>query len=238
MTHKDIYTKFMIEYDKADITSSYPSLTKYEVATLLDKAYLALIAQKLTGNNARQVGFEGDNKAIEDVRPLITTSSIRVSAIQTGTNASNEIQFDIPEDMLYYINSNVDLLNPLSSVDKKAHMTSNVELVTHEVAQSFMNTNTNMPWITHPVLYIEGDSLHVLYDSYLNNTPTKLIVTYVAKPNKFALQNNQYDFNDSSIFQLNDTMAEELINLAIVFATRIVENPRLTTEVETRSLES
>ena len=238
MTHKDIYTKFMIEYDKADITSSYPSLTKYEVATLLDKAYLALIAQKLTGNNARQVGFEGDNKAIEDVRPLITTSSIRVSAIQTGTNASNEVEFDIPEDMLYYINSNVDLLNPLSSVDKKAHVTSNVELVTHEVAQSFMNTSTNMPWIIHPVLYIEGDSFHVLYDSYLNNTPTKLIVTYIVKPNKFALQNNQYDFNDSSIFQLSDTMAEELINLAIVFATRIVENPRLTTEVETRSLES
>lgn len=238
MTHKDIYTKFMIEYDKADITSSYPSLTKYEVATLLDKAYLALIAQKLTGNNARQVGFEGDNKAIEDVRPLITTSSIRVSAIQTDTNASNEVEFDIPEDMLYYINSNVDLLNPLSSVDKKAHVTSNVELVTHEVAQSFMNTSTNMPWIIHPVLYIEGDSFHVLYDSYLNNTPTKLIVTYIVKPNKFALQNNQYDFNDSSIFQLSDTMAEELINLAIVFATRIVENPRLTTEVETRSLES
>lgn len=238
MTHKDIYTKFMIEYDKADITSSYPSLTKYEVATLLDKAYLALIAQKLTGNNARQVGFEGDNKAIEDVRPLITTSSISVSAVQTDTNASNEVEFDIPEDMLYYINSNVDLLNPLSSVDKHAHMTSNVELVTHEVAQSFMNTNTNMPWITHPVLYIEGDSFHVLYDSYLNNTPAKLIVTYVVKPNKFALQNNQYDFNDDSIFQLNDTMAEELINLAIVFATRIVENPRLTTEVETRSLES
>ena len=238
MTHKDIYTKFMIEYDKADITSSYPSLTKYEVATLLDKAYLALIAQKLTGNNARQVGFEGDNKAIEDVRPLITTSSIIVSAVQTDTNASNEVQFDIPEDMLYYINSNVDLLNPLSSVDKRAHMTSNVELVTHEVAQSFMNTSTNMPWIIHPVLYIEGDSLHVLYDSYLNNTPTKLILTYIVKPNKFALQNNQYDFNDNSIFQLNDTMAEELINLAIVFATRIVENPRLTTEVETRSLES
>lgn len=76
MTHKDIYTKFMIEYDKADITSSYPSLTEYEVATLLDKSYLALIAQKLTGNNVRQVGFEGDNKAIEDVRPLINTVGI------------------------------------------------------------------------------------------------------------------------------------------------------------------
>ena len=75
MTHKDIYTKFMIEYDKANVTSSYPSLTKYEIATILDKAYLALIAQKLTGNNVRQVGFEGDLKVTEDLRPLITKKS-------------------------------------------------------------------------------------------------------------------------------------------------------------------
>lgn len=71
MTHSDIYTKFMIEYDKANITSSYPSLTRYEVATILDKAYLALIAQKLTGNNQRKAAFESDTKALEDLRPLI-----------------------------------------------------------------------------------------------------------------------------------------------------------------------
>ena len=71
MTHADIFTKFMIEYDKANITSSYPSLTDYEIATVLDKAYLALLAQKITGNNPRQVGFEADVKAIEDMRPLI-----------------------------------------------------------------------------------------------------------------------------------------------------------------------
>jgi len=44
MKHSDIYKKFMIEYDKAQIASSYPSLTEYEIATVLDKAYLALIA--------------------------------------------------------------------------------------------------------------------------------------------------------------------------------------------------
>lgn len=43
----------MIEYDKENVTSSYPSLTTYEIATILDKAYLALIAQKLTGNQQR-----------------------------------------------------------------------------------------------------------------------------------------------------------------------------------------
>lgn len=238
MTHKDIYTKFMIEYDKADITSSYPSLTKYEVATILDKAYLALIAQKVTGNNPRQVGFENDNKAIEDVRPLIYTIGISKSTRQDLLNSSNEVDFEIPDDMLYYVNSNVDLENYVSSVDKKAHNVLNVELVTHEIAQNFMNTATNLPWMLHPVLYIENDKLYILYDSFAYSEPTRLILTYIRKPNKFALANGTVDFSENSIFQLNDSMAEELINLAILLSTKIVENPRLSTEVQTRTLES
>jgi len=74
MTHKDIYTKFMIEYDKANVTSSYPSLTEYEVATFLDKAYNALIAQKVTGNNVRRASFESDVKSIADLGPLVVNS--------------------------------------------------------------------------------------------------------------------------------------------------------------------
>lgn len=73
MTHKDIFTKFMIEYDKANVTSSYPSLTEYEIATFLDKAYMALIAQKVTGNNIRRSALEADTKSVADLQPLITT---------------------------------------------------------------------------------------------------------------------------------------------------------------------
>jgi hypothetical protein len=58
----------MIEYDKANVTSSYPSLTPYEVATILDKAYNALISQKLTGNNVRRAPFETDVKAVADLQ--------------------------------------------------------------------------------------------------------------------------------------------------------------------------
>jgi hypothetical protein len=64
----------MIEYDKANVTSSYPSLTEYEVATFLDKAYNALIAQKVTGNNTRRSTFESDVKSIADLSPLIVNS--------------------------------------------------------------------------------------------------------------------------------------------------------------------
>ena len=100
MTHKDIYTKFMIEYDKANVTSSYPSLTEYEVATVLDKAYNALIAQKITGNNIRRALFETDVKAIADLGPLVR----RTTKIPTVSNKiSNGMEVIVPDDMLYFI---------------------------------------------------------------------------------------------------------------------------------------
>jgi hypothetical protein len=91
----------MIEYDKANVTSSYPSLTKYEAATLLDRAYLALISRKLTGNNTRRVPFEYDTKAIEDLRPLVITKRFG-DPIKSRT-VQNEYKFAMPDDLLYYI---------------------------------------------------------------------------------------------------------------------------------------
>lgn len=45
-------------------------------------------------------------------------------------------------------------------------------------------------------------------------------------------------FSDTVEFELSDQMAEELINLAIVFALENVESPRLNTKLNTRGLES
>lgn len=101
MKHSDIKTKFLIEYDKANITSSYPSLTDYEIATLLDKAYAALIGEKLTGNNPRRAAFESDNKAIEDIQALIVTKEI--SKAGQNLRIKNESSYNIPDDFMYFI---------------------------------------------------------------------------------------------------------------------------------------
>ena len=122
MTHNDIYTKFMIEYDKANVTSSYPSLTKYEVATILDKAYLTLIARKLTGNNTRRVPFEYDTKAVEDLRPLVTTTIYFPSQFDRNITSDNEFIFETPDDMLYYVAGKINYMSSLlSPADKKPH---------------------------------------------------------------------------------------------------------------------
>ena len=104
MTHKDIYTKFMIEYDKANVTSSYPSLTEYEVATVLDKAYNALIAQKVTGNNVRRSSVESDVKSISDLQPLVMHAHpVFVSRDATVEYATNVATFNLPSDFLYFV---------------------------------------------------------------------------------------------------------------------------------------
>lgn len=223
MTYKDIHKKYMIEYDKENVTSSYPSLTTYEIATILDKAYLALIAQKLTGNQQR-VPFEGDIKAIEDVRNLI--ASKKISKSNTTLPIDNAVIYKL-SDILYF-------LTALVLIDGKLVTTN---LVNHEIAKNFMHTATNRPWIKNSVCYIEGDNLIVLYDDYSHKNVGDLQLTYIKQPDKFVDHIIGKTFDDTQ-FELNDTMAEELISLAIIMSLETVESPRLQTKLNTKALES
>ncbi len=223
MTYKDIHKKYMIEYDKENVTSSYPSLTTYEIATILDKAYLALIAQKLTGNQQR-VPFEGDIKAIEDVRNLI--ASKKISKSNTTLPIDNAVIYKL-SDILYF-------LTALVLIDGKLVTTN---LVNHEIAKKFMHTATNRPWIKNSVCYIEGDNLIVLYDDYSNKNVGDLQLTYIKQPDKFVDHIIGKTFDDTQ-FALNDTMVEELISLAIIMSLETVGSPRLQTKLNTKALES
>ena len=236
MTHGDIYTKFMIEYDKAGEATSYPSLTKYEIATLLDKAYLAIIAQKLVGNNVRKSGFESDVKAIEDIRPLVTTKRITDIVTAEDYAIKNAVQFKISSNLLYYITSKARY-KIIQSDQSIIYPIDIVKLINHDQAQNFVSTSTNIPWIKNPVGYLENTIFTILFDNYLNSNQTfktidKLILTYIQTPIKFV------NDTDDKVFELSDSMAEELINLAISFALETVESPRLSSKLQTRQLES
>ena len=139
MTYENIYTKFMIEYDKANITSSYPSLTEYEVATILDKAYLALIGQKVSGNNIRRSTIESDVKSISDIQPLIKTKSFDLT------------DDDIISNRKYCkINGkNVDFLYFISATIARNDINVPVKLITHESAQKFFEIDYNKHWINY-----------------------------------------------------------------------------------------
>ena len=242
MTHSDIYTKFMIEYDKANITSSYPSLTKYEVATILDKAYLALIAQKYTGNNPRKSAFESDMKATEDLQPLINKFTAIGSL--SGDNSYTFSTHTIDNLILYIIDGEIEIKGSITSHDDIDHQYENIVFVSHDIAKKFRATKTNLPWVEQPVGCIENNSV-VIYvdpmDVQYNGAQLKAEFTFIKRPAKFAvgqgLSVTDYDFGQTE-FELSDSMAEELINLAIIMSTEIVESSRLATKANTRPLES
>lgn len=242
MTLNDIYKKFLIEYDKDGVTSSYPSLTDHEIATFLDKAYLALISQKLTANNPRKTGFESDSKSIEDIRPLIRTVKVDRSEDQNDVTAINEILYDMPkntttglDDMLYYIQGVIKSVGFNYGIDGKDHVTVPVMTVSHEDSQKFKATAINLPWIPKPVVFLENNKFHILYDTYKytqTQSGFQFYVTYVKKPLSFV------NHAKSVTFELSDSMAEELVNLAILFATKPLDQNRMSIELNTRALES
>ncbi len=314
MTHKDIYTKFMIEYDKANVTSSYPSLTEYEVATVLDKAYNALIAQKVTGNNVRRSTVESDVKSISDLQPLLahahpvfqdfdasgdevavniatcnlpskflyfvqmyliqkvkssdsTGLSVNEDAVYTGPNTDFEHKypnFEMPQESVtaghtYVPPAATANQNP---IDARKYRRIPVRLVPHQVAEKFFATSYNMPWVKIPVCYIEDNKVNVVYD--LLNPPYVSVgaaahMVFVKKPNTFVkdftsapfLGNNHQgctnfecsnglsqEVRNAYNFECNDTVAEELISLAVTFALENVESQRLNTKLNTRGLEA
>ena len=231
MTYKDVYKKFMIEYDKADISSSYPSLTIYEVATLLDKATLALIAQKVTGNNPRQTSMDIDMKSISDLQSIIVNQNVNFdNNLDGGTGISNlHILTPYLDDLLYPIHIIVN--------------TKIIKFIPSIYADKFYKTLNNDPWIKSPVAYMSDGSIYVLHsddDSDLFEEQQLLFpMLYIKKPDKFTKNlMDKTGKKQKQEFPLSDNMCEELINLAIIFACRNVSDPRISTEIQTKSLES
>lgn len=236
MTYNDIYKKFLIEYDKADVSSSYPSLTNEEIAAILDKAMHALIAQKVTGNNPRKVALDMDSKAMSDIAPLIKYFDTKKSDDESLIKANNELLFKFGDNGTpRYL---LDGIIKYNDSDKEV-----VNLTTSLISDKFKETIHNKPWIKQPIMYIQSSNLndgdeviHVLVDSRhidKENLNPQLYIRGVYMPSEFKA--NQ---NSDEIFLLSDTVCEELINLAVIFACRNVQDPRLATVIQTKSLEA
>ena len=233
MTHADIYEKFMIEYDKENVTTSYPSLTEYEIATLLDKAYLALIAQKFTGNNMRRVPFEGDEKAVEDLQPLVQEGVILFS--RNNKNALDFMFRKFDKNEVMYI------IHAVISDDKGGFEPT--KQIQSKYMYKFTHTLNNKPWSRSAIYCVQGNKIILIKGQIVDHAANgdisiKFIYTYIKYPQKFADKNKKLSQQTDIDFELSDSMAEELINLALVMSTEIVESPRMQTKAQLRGLES
>ena len=243
MTHGNIIEKFMIEYDKNDITSSYPSLTIYEIATFLDKAYNALISQKITGNNIRRSTFESDIKSISDLEGLVITeykSPESVTYNDDGFEVLNVKKIKLPKQFLYFVNAKLEAKMHTMNPDKDSKVVVPIQIVDHNTAEKFFVSSYNYPWVKMPVGYIENGALYIAYDATSSFVSGVGNITYIKKPKSFVADvNDDGELKDNlPDFECSDAIAEELISLAISFALENVESTRLNSKLNTRGLEA
>ena len=90
---------------------------------------------------------------------------------------------------------------------------------------------------------MSDDSIYVLHsddDSDLfEEQELRFPMLYIKRPDKFTTNlMDKTGKKQEQKFPLSDNMCEELINLAIIFACRNVGDPRISTEIQTKSLES
>ena len=82
----------------------------------------------------------------------------------------------------------------------------------------------------------------------MQDLETDISVTFIKKPNTFVKEkltegNTYFTWIDDTVpeaykFECNDTVAEELISLAVTFALENVESQRLNTKLNMRGLEA
>ena len=135
-----------------------------------------------------------------------------------------------------------------------------IKLVTHQMAEQFFATSSNIPWVKEPVGYIQDGKLFIIADPIVGLADTwftetavnpksvngdagqdvngKMVygeyaaVTYIKQPTPFIKD------DDTTEFELSNTMADELVTLAVTYALENVESTRLNTQIQMRGLES
>lgn len=196
MTYQDIYDKFLIEYDKAGVSSSYPSLTKDEIAALLDKAILALIAQKVTGNNPRKAQLDVDTKGMADIQPLINVvKATQCTSSENEHISKNELVYKLTKSTTskdtttgketttsteiptLYILGGVLTYKTGNNIDHEDTIT----IIPSVISDKYRETSHNKPWIKSPVAFMYDNEVHVLVDSdkVQSGQSTKTVDCYI-----------------------------------------------------------
>jgi hypothetical protein len=226
MTTTETHTAFKIELDKSEVTS-YPSFLPVEIDYWLNKSYLMVINQKMSGNNALKQGFEKSQKRVSDLAGLLVSSSIA-----TMTCASSPSTGTAQTDILYFVNGDLSYKNSAGGTTTG----STVIPITHEESDMFKKTDTNNPIINTPVMVRDSYGFKIYYDETkvfpLSTTVITFTYNYIKRPTKIDIVNSP-----NSTMEVNESVQMEVVSLAVLLAIENIESSRMSTNSSTLNIQ-
>lgn len=230
MNNRTAHIQFKVILDKNAQGVAFggaPAFLPQEIDLFLNQGQDEVISNKISGNNALKVGFEGSQQRISELDALVRTDK-NISSIRTEFN----------EFVLENVHKDGERLTIWGVMLKCGNYPTNCLLVDHNTAGLFKQTYNNIPWVEHPVSVLEDNKLLIYVDPIMMEDPIyaptegkyAVDITYIKKPKRF-----DYTKPDEEL-DLPDDVMTEVINRAVVLALENIESQRTAGKLQLNQL--
>ena len=237
ITRSDLHVAFKVVMDKNSQSTAFggaPAFLDAEIDYWLDQALFQLVSTKFTGHNILEQPFEGSVKRIQDLEKLVKTDKGISASLDEGTNRiviTNLLQNQTEgEGRMFFVNAVIHWSQPVNQDVIKRKPSATVQMIDHLIANRFLETYNNKPWIDTPVATIEDNSLQIYVDSASTQAPYTVDITYVKYPTKIE------NLGPEGLVEIPEYMRYELINIAVQLALENIESRRIETKVQITNL--
>jgi hypothetical protein len=151
----------------------------------------------------------------DELKKLITTTSINPATTLTTTHIPNLKRFLFPSNYLFYIRSDSNIIRNTIYPTTSSEIVPN-EIVAYSNINKFITTVFNKPIIRNPLVFFEESSLqtgvntvgviNILHDVY--TTVNIMYLTYLRQPSALTL-------NLNSVCELAEQTHEDVVALAV-----------------------
>lgn len=235
MTIEELHYDLKYKLDKVDSLDT-DNLLPAEIDWILNEAISLFVKQRYDRNNFKKLGFEGNQKRIDDLKTLVikspTSSQPGIPVQQIGPNMYELILSNFNYDYLFLIRLSVKIKKTncgekIISVEQSEHDDLNTILFNDPFRKP------SFEWSRIPIVFGRTDttlddkgSIYLYTDSTF--TIEEVYPEYLKEPNKVSIGNYQY--LDGSIAtktecDLPKETHREIIDIAVNEISRIIDSP-------------
>ena len=204
--------------------------TSKEIEYWLNCGKDKFVKTRYSGFNIKSTGYEQDQKRIDDLRLLTTTSVINTTKIN-----DSKYEIELPNNYMFATGESASIY-PLSSEAKKCWLIKDgdyiqylvplMECVTENIDEKLINklSDHRLQYDqTRPLRLYEGNKVYLFSDG--NYSIPKFFLTYIRYPEYIDLHNNP----ESEYTDLPEHTQGEIIKLAVQLYLENKTNPRYNT---------
>lgn len=235
MTVEEMHYDFKIKFNKLD-SSDYRNFQIPEIDWMLNEGMWLFLKQRYGINNAKNTGFEGSQKRIDDLRNLVVKNVLLPSAASTEANS---VSAPLPDDYVFAVRIKADVAK--STCDGTKMIT--CRPTQHDDLDSVLhdpNYSPSYEWGEMPIVYGTESSAPADSNTLFGYTDGSFTVNgfridYLREPRRIAFASGvpggSYSYPDGTIVAANQDCElpehahKEIVDTAVLIASGDINHP-------------